>query len=160
MIDEVRLRQNEIMNALGVVIGLTVVAVIALAAYPWPSRRVYRTLAAREDLRIEEILAQRFPHAEIDLLAAADLWRSLAECFSVSPGKLRLADRFTVELNNNRLLRMDDELSCVNVVLSKAASMRQVTVCFSKLLTIEDCIIALCSNSAENGDSGPISKAR
>ena len=140
------------MNLLSVALVLTAAVAIVLVAYPWPSRRVKRALARREEVRIEEALANRFASSEIDLSAAADLWRSLAACFPVSPGQLRLTDRFAVELDSKRLLRIDDELSCVNMVLSRAASTRNAKIDLSKLLTIEDCIIAVCgAPSAEDG---------
>lgn len=131
------------------IIAVAALAFVMIVSYLWPSEHIKKALAGREDIEIDEVLVSRFADENIDLAAAAELWRSLAECYSVRPGVLRLTDRFTVELNSKRVFQYDDEISCVNLRLTNFYSMRGLNVDLSKLETVEDCIAALCVDARE-----------
>ncbi len=127
-----------------IALALLLAGAVAYLAAPRRSRALTRRLAGREEIDIESQIAGRYRSQNIDPDRAADLWRSIADCYAVPAGKLRPDDRFAQELNTKRLFTVDDENSSVNLLISHQIAALGFAVEISQLHTLDDCIRALC----------------
>ena len=104
-------------------------------------------LKSREDIGLSEIYADFDPEKKCTQGDFESLWSQAAKILGVSPGKLRLEDRFAKELRSkDGLLGVNDELDSLIEWAGFIAETRGKQIQFSDLVTLRDLMRFLLLN--------------
>jgi len=133
-----------------IILGV-IVLVVALSGISilFPSRRIKKNLADRDEIDVDAALSEYFSGEEIDLKDASEIWRLIAREYNVAPGLLRLTDRFDVELDPKRIMTCDDELAAIEMLITDTEHERGISVNRESIKSLGDCIDALSKKSVE-----------
>jgi hypothetical protein len=129
-----------------IAIIITGIVVCLAAAWVW-TKKEHNTIQERFKDRIEippiDQLRSTFNSKDLDVERALAVWEKIAGNLQVSPGKLRLTDRFDIELAPSIGWEFDSTLADLNQQLTSLVD-RKKSVNLASIKTIKDYLTLLC----------------
>jgi len=124
-------------------IGIVICLVAVLLLKRSEKRSFAKHFSTRVNIDIEKQIKQFSESNSLNESKALLLWRDIAGVLEIDPKKLRLEDSFNSELKSIEGMEFDDHLSALTLLLEAYARKENLSIDFSKLKNISDCLSVL-----------------